>query len=429
MKKTIFLLTYAFVACLIFSFASNRENKELKYLLHGQYTGKMADASTQLNELQQAVQQSLLFKDPTAFQNSLQDIWRLSSDIRYSIADLPLDSGFTTEWMNYLGRLGNNAKMTLTSQENAANWHDNAKQVSNNLTSFSSDWQIATAHILQADNDYKHWLEEQTTGKDSSGFNKLSQSVKTYTESDFPLTASETDYEKKKELKELNDKLITKDEAIERFKVMFPELATATISVNQSKKGAPYPFYKIVFHKGERTGYADITQKGGYLLSYIVERPFDKKSKSLDQLKQSSDRRLKELGYKDVIETDARENSDVWHITYARVDEKTKAKVYADGVQVKIAKDTGEVVGLNGIEYIQKEKLKPQLMKKINWNEFFNNEAKVVNEDLAYTENKDYVERLCYELTVRMDASPVPHTYKILVDTETGEVIKNEKLS
>ncbi|MFJ8261336.1 PepSY1/2 domain-containing protein [Rummeliibacillus sp. NPDC094406] len=429
MKKTIFLLSYAIVACLIFSFASNRENKELKYLLHGQYTGKMADASAQLNELQQAVQQSLLFKDPTAFQNSLQDVWRLSSDIRYSIADLPLDRDFTTQWMNYLGRLGNNAKMTLTSQENATKWHDNAKQVSNNLTNFTSDWQIATAHILQADNNYKQWLEEQTTEKDTSGFNKLSQSVKTYTESDFPLTASESDYEKKKELKELNDKQITKDEAIARFYVMFPELENATLSVNPSKKGAPYPFYHIIFHKGERTGYADITQKGGHLLSYLVERPFDKKALPLDQLKQSADRQLKELGYKDVKETDARENSNVWHITYARIDEKTKAKVYADGVQVKIAKDTGEVVGLNGIEYIQKEKLKPQLVKKINWDEFFNKDVKVVNEDLAYSENKDYAERLCYELTVRMDTSQVPHTYKILVDTETGEVIKKEKLS
>lgn len=429
MKKTIFLLTYAFVACLIFSIASHRENNELKYLLHGEYTGKMADASTQLNELQQAVQQSLLFKDPTAFQHSLQDIWRLSSDIRYSIADLPLDREFTTQWMNYLGRLGNNAKMTMTSQESASKWHDNAKQVANNLTNFSSDWQIATAHILQADNNYKNWLEEQTTKDDTSGFKKLSQSVKTYTESDFPLTASEADYEKKRELKDLKDTPITKEGAIDRFNVMFPELKDATLSVNQSKKGAPYPFYHIVFHKGERTGYADITLKGGHLLSYIVERPFDAKALSLDQLKQSSDRRLKELGYKDVIETDARENSDVWHITYARVDEKTKAKVYADGVQVKIAKDNGEVVGLNGIEYIQKEQLKPQLMKKINWDKFFNKEAKVVNEELAYTEDKDYVERLCYELTVRMDSSPIPHTYKVLVDTETGEVIKNEKLT
>ena len=429
MKKTLFLVSYALIACLIFSVASQRENQSLKHLLRGEYTNKMVDASTQLNQLQQAVQQSLLYKDPTALNNSLQDVWRLSSDIRYSIADLPLDRDFTNEWMNYLGRLGNNAKMTMTSQENATKWHENVKQVSNNLQNFSSDWQIATSHLLKADDNYKQWLEEQTTGADTSGFKNLTNSVKNYSESDFPLTASESDYEKKKELKEINDKQITKEEAIERFNVMFPELENATISVNQSKKGSPYPFYHIVFHKGERTGYADITLKGGHLLSYLAERPFENKALSLDQIKRSADSRLKELGYKDVKETNALENSDVWHITYARIDEKTKAKVYADGVQVKIAKDTGEVVGLNGVEYIQKEVLKPQIMKKIDWNEFFNNDAKIEEEDLAYSENKNYEERLCYELTVRVDSSTVPHTYKILVDTETGEVIKNEKLS
>lgn len=429
MKKTIFLLSYAVAAFLIFSIASNRENQELKYLLQGQYTGKMADASTQLNELQQAVQQSLLFDDPTAFHDSLQNVWRLSSDIRYSIADLPLDREFTTEWMNYLGRLGNSARMTMTSQENADQWHKNVSQISNNLSNFSSDWQIATAHYLNGDTNYKHWLEEQTSNKDTSGFKNLSESVKTYTESDFPLTASEADYEKKKELKELNDKKITKDEAISRFYEMFPELENATLSVKQSRSGAPYPFYHIAFHKGERTGYADITLKGGHLLSYLIERPFEKKSLSVDKLKSKADQRLKELGYNDIAETDAIENNEVWHFTYARIDKKTKAKVYADGVQVKIAKDTGEIVGLNGIEYIQKENVKPQMMKKMNWDEFFTNKATVVNEDLAFVENKDFVERLCYELTVRADSSKVPHTYKVLVDTETGEVIKNEKLS
>lgn len=429
MKRTIFLLSYALIACLIFGVASYRENNQLKFLLQGEYTNKMADASTQLNELQQAVQQSLLFKDPVAFQNSLQDVWRLSSDIRYSIADLPLDRQFTTEWMNYLGRLGNNAKMTMTSQENAVNWHDSVRNVANNLSTFSTDWQIATAHLLQADNNYKKWLEEKTTGADTASFSKLTQSVKSYRESDFPLTASEADHEKKKGLKGIKERKISQDEVISRFYEMFPYLENATLSIKRNRKGAPYPFYHIAFHKGERTGYADITLKGGHLLSYLVERPVDNKTLPLKTLQQLVNKRLKNLGYTDLRETDARENDTVWHLTYARIDPKTNAKVYADGVQVKVAKDTGEVVGLNGVEYIQKEKLQPQIKKKINWDEFFNRDAKIVHEDLAYTENSNFVERLCYELTVRVSSSPVPHTYKILVDTETGEVIKNEKLS
>ncbi|GEL03994.1 PepSY1/2 domain-containing protein [Rummeliibacillus stabekisii] len=429
MKKTIFLLSYALIACLIFIVASNRENKELQYLLHGQYTNKMADASTQLNELQQAVQQSLMYKDTTALHQSLQDVWRLSSDIKYSIADLPLDQEFTSEWMNYLGRLGNNAKMTMTSKENADKWHANIKNVSENLTNFSNDWQVATAHVLQQDNNYKHWLEEQTADQSTGNFKNMAKSIKTYRESDFPLTASESDHEKRKNLQKLDDRKISESEAINRFKDMFPELSNATIAVKNSRKGAPYPFYHITFTKGERTGYADLTVKGGHLLSYLVERPFGQTSLPILKLKKLADQHLKELGYTDVVETDARENSEVWHLSYARVDQSTKAKIYADGVQVKIAKDTGEVVGLNGIEYIQKEKVKPQTMKKIDWNTFFNRDAEVMEEDLAYVEDKDFVERLCYEVTVRVNANKTQHTYKVLIDTETGEVIKNERLS
>ena len=57
---------------------------------------------------------------------------------------------------------------------------------------------------------------------------------------------------------------------------MFPEFKDAKIHITESSQNAPYPFYHIQFHKGIRIGYADLTKKGGHLLSYLLERPFEK---------------------------------------------------------------------------------------------------------------------------------------------------------
>ena len=49
---------------------------------------------------------------------------------------------------------------------------------------------------------------------------------------------------------------------------MFPEFKDAKIHITESSKDAPYPFYHIEFHKGIRIGYADLTKKGGHILSF-----------------------------------------------------------------------------------------------------------------------------------------------------------------
>lgn len=198
MKKLTFFLVYAVIVLSVFSYTSAKEKTNLKQLLHAQYTNQMADASSQLNELQKAVQQSLLFSDPTALNDSLQDVWRLSSDIRQTIGGIPLDREFTTQWMNYLGRLGNQAKLTMTSEESKTNWNKSVSNVASNLSSFSSEWDVATAHLLQEDKHYNKWLDQLSNMDVKNNFTNLSATVKSYAESDFPLTSSETDNQKKK---------------------------------------------------------------------------------------------------------------------------------------------------------------------------------------------------------------------------------------
>src|SRR3546814_13412084 len=52
----------------------------------------------------------LLFNHSEGSKKARENIWRLSSDIKSSVASLPLDSSVSTSWMNYLGRIGNYAK-------------------------------------------------------------------------------------------------------------------------------------------------------------------------------------------------------------------------------------------------------------------------------------------------------------------------------
>lgn len=428
MKKIIFVLVYSIAALSIFSYGKVTENKQLSYLLSGQYAKKMSEASEKLEELDTAVKKTLLFNEQEGSSKAREDIWRLSSDIKNSVGSLPLDRGFSSSWMNYLGRLGNYAKESerLNDQEG---YHQVMAKASKNLRTMADEWQVATTDLMNGDVSIESWgnqLDSIDAGHDWEG---LRDTVKQYTESDFPLTASESDSVKKKELQNLDDKKVTSEEAIERFKILFPDVSNSSVVVEPSQPGSPYPFYHIRFAEDQSIGYIDITEKGGHVLSFLAERPFGKEVQSFEFIQEKAELFLKNSGYGDTVLEEARENNTAWHLVFIRKEPEHDAKVFSDAIHIKVAKDTGGIVGLDAMEYIRKETLKPQKIVKQDWQTFFHSNVTVVKEELAYVENDRLEQRLAYYLTVKMDVDNTADTYVVVIDTETSEVIKTEKQS
>ena len=427
MKKMIFVLAYALVVVSIFAFTEAKENQKLALLLSNQYAERIADASNKLNELDSAVKQTLLFNHSEGSKKARDNIWRLSSDIKSSVASLPLDTSVSTSWMNYLGRIGNYAKEADRSIE-PEEYYQVMSNASKNLGVMQNDWRLATSGLIEGQYSMDDWMNRLNASNPDFDWSQMGASIKQYTETDFPLTASESDAMKKKELRDIDDAKVTQAEAIERFRTLFPQVSNDVIGVEKSKPGSPYPFFHIRFADGESIGYIDITEKGGHVLSYLSERPFGKKALPFDDLKGSAEEFLKAAGYKDLVYEEARENNTAWHFVFVRVEPFYEAKVFSDVIHLKLAKDTGDVIGLDASEYIRKEKLHRQSIKKLDWNEFFHKDVNVVREELAYVENERLDQRLAYYLTVTRDENGQTGTYNVIVDTENSEVIKTEKL-
>ena len=97
------LLLLSYSLCIIFLFKS--KNTRLENALAVQYSNQLTSASEKLTKLRESVDQTLLFTDKEALEQPLEDVWRISSDIRNSISALPIDHETSTIWMNYLNRI------------------------------------------------------------------------------------------------------------------------------------------------------------------------------------------------------------------------------------------------------------------------------------------------------------------------------------
>lgn len=425
MKKWIFILSYALFVLAVFAFRQSTENEAMHHVLNAQYARKMSEASQKLEELDEAVNKTLLFQESEGFTEATDDVWRLSNDIKTSVGELPIDRGFSNTWMNYLGRLGNYAKEANSSTQEQ--FVDVMQKASINLREMADDWQVATRDVVRGDLTVEGWRNQLDSIEATADWDNMRETVQQYTETDFPLTASESDALKTKELQKLTDEKITKQEALERFKTLFPDVKDTSLAVEMSAPGAPYPFYHIRFAYNHSIGYMDMTEKGGHILSFLVERSFEEEELPYEDLEKSATTFLQQAAYDDVVLEESRENDTVWHFVFVRMDPTYDAKVFSDTIHVKVAKDNGDIVGLNAMEYIQKVEVEEQPIVEQNWKTFFQPTVTVMEEEFAYVENDRFEQRLAYRLLVTQEIEDVLHTYVVIVDAETGEVLKTEQ--
>ncbi|WP_332649263.1 PepSY1/2 domain-containing protein [Lysinibacillus sp. 54212] len=425
MRNSFYLLGIIILALGLYSIYVTKENNQLERTVHAQYTNELANASEKLTALQRSLSQALIFQDERALTNELDSIWRISNEMRNSIGRLPVQQNVANDWMRYLGKIGEEAKRASVSKD-FSEWQNKMTTISSNLDALSEDWNVATSNFFEQDGNYSKWADNLALETEESPFSAVSGNLKSYNETDFPLTASESDYQKKKDLQHIVDREVTKDEALGKFEGVFPKIGNATITVTTSEDDAPYPFYHIQFARGSRLGYADITKKGGHILSFLLERPVKEANISQQEAKQRAEQFMKDAGFKDVTYKEARENHEAWHFVFTRL--YNDALVYPDSIQLKLAKDNGEVLGINAMEYVQKEQIKQQAKNPIKWDEFFHPNAVVEEERLIYTENKAYDLRLCYEVIVRLK-NDNHDTFRVVIDTENHDVLQVEALS
>lgn len=425
MRKFIWIIASVAVIFVVYHFSVQAKNTRLENALATQYSNQLTSASEKLVKLSDSIDQTLLFKDKAALDEPLEEVWRLSSDVRASISALPIDSETSSVWMNYLTRIGNGASLVKAGKVPIEEWQKNMTTARDNLRSLSDQWAFTNREDGNKDYIITSFVRNKGNKENEKNWKTLGNSVKAYTESDFPMSASETDQQKKKDLKHIEDSEVSAEEMKQKFMQLFPELKDATIHITESSENAPYPFYHIQFHKGIRIGYADFTKKGGHLLSYLLERPFEQTAINVDKMKEKAAAYMKSFDYADTEMVDFRENNIAWHLAFARKDKENNALVYADGIQLKIAKDNGELLGLNAMEYIQKEKIGQQEIVPLDYKELFSDDFAIEEERLAYVENKELQQRLAYEILTRNDSIG---TYKIYIDTENHEILHAEKL-
>lgn len=216
---------------------------------------------------------------------------------------------------------------------------------------------------------------------------------------------------------------ISEEEARRRALSFLPDGNRYSVVETAKRTGTPTTFAVRMASTGDGKKYSltvDVAQEGGYLVSFVNARKPGTPTLSLQQARDIGKAFLAQHGFPNMMPTYGEAVDGLATIQYA-VQEKG-VMIYPDQAKVRIALDTGEVLGVDARQYIMAHRDRGQLeVPAVSQAQA----AKVVNPDLKVervqlalipTEAGDN-EVLTYEFMGRLGDD----TFLVYVNAKTGE--------
>lgn len=221
---------------------------------------------------------------------------------------------------------------------------------------------------------------------------------------------------------------ISQEEARKRAVAFIPDGNGYSVVDTATRNGTPKTFAVRLAKGGtnaggNQTGYSatvDVAQEGGYIVSFVNSRPPGPASLTLQQARDIGKTFLDQHGIPNMVPTYGEAVDGLATIQYAL--RERGAMIYPDQVKVRIALDTGEVVGVDARQYIMSHRdrgpLEVPAVSQASAAKAINPDLKVGRVQLALipTEAGDQ-EVLTYEFMGQSGDD----TYLVYVNAKTGE--------
>lgn len=197
------------------------------------------------------------------------------------------------------------------------------------------------------------------------------------------------------------------------------------INVSKSGDGATVPFYTVQYEDGKNV-YMDITEKGAHPIHILVDKEINEATLSLNDGLMEAENYLQQFNYKDMTFLESKQFDSIGVYTFVHLQDDVR--IYPDLIQMKIALDDGELVGLNAREYVvnhRKRKLKQPNITVEEAREKLNTNVHIHEEHIALIKNDLGEDVIVYEFLGELQ----DETYKIFVNAMNGKEEKIEKLT
>ncbi|NIK12320.1 germination protein YpeB [Alkalibacillus almallahensis] len=426
------VLLIGLVGAIIWGYQEQQEKNAILIKAENNYQRAFHDLTYRMDELDEKISTVLAMNAPSNISPQMANIWKITSEAKADVSQLPLSLlpfNQTKQLLNQIGDFAYDVSIRdlndqpLNDQELQAlrelkdqsnQMKSDLRQVQNQVLTDGVRWmdiEVSVATNDQRDDEVLKGL--QVVEEDAGQFDGLSQ-----------LNDSEND---KKQV-ELDGETYNQDD-IEQVVTDYFELNEQTeLTVTETGKGSEVPIYNVSFDTDSFHGYAEVTEQGGNVLSYLLNRDIGESTKSLHDGRLVAETLLKDLDYEQVEMVESKQYEKVGVYKFVHVHDDIY--YYPDEIQVKVALDDGQVTGVTARDFIlnenkrEKREFEPTLTEE-EAIDYIHDQIDVQTTRLAVIETEESGEVLAYEVLGTIDGT----TYRVYINANDGFEERVERLT
>lgn len=367
-KRWIALLGIALLAVLGLGIWGNQQNTSKKLLqtaLGNNYLRAFYSASYHVQNTEVLLGKSLVASGPDQYGQLFQEIRVQSNQALDNLSQLPVDDAILGRTVKFMSQLGDYAQ-TLTDQVNRGKTVNQDQWTTlNRLYNQSSDLNAELGQIHADIIDGKlNFYELATAGSSRLGregkklagasFQKIDQEMHGYPTLIYDGPFS--DHMEQGQARGITGVMINKEKARSTALKFYDNITGGNVlaRVTGAVEGN-IPAYRVELSlaggaKAKEPTVADVSQKGGHLIWFLLPRAVTSADYGLDKATARAGAYLKEHGYQDMQLNYYQRNQNT--VTFNYVFTQQGVKIYPDLVKVTVALDNGQVVGLDARSYL-----------------------------------------------------------------------------
>lgn len=417
-------------------YQEHQEKNAILLNAENNYQNAFHDLSFQMDVLHDKIGTTLAMNTKNSLSPALADVWRITSEARSRVGQLPLTLLPFNKTEEFLANIGNFSyrtavrdldKSPLTEEEYAT-----LKKLYNQSDDIRSELR-QVQHLVLKNN--LRWMDVElalASGKEAAdntiidGFKTVEKQAKGFGEEHLQDSTMVTFQKKDENFAHLKGKSISKEEAVDLAKKYSDIKNVKEVKVVDNGKGAAFDFFSVNLDNGNGDGASiDITKKGGYPVWLMNHRDIGEQKVSLNEAATKANDYLQKHGYKDLELAESVQYDTQGLFTFTTV--QNDVRIYPESIKVKVALDNGQIIGFAATDYLKGHRDRHIQNPKITEKEaqqHINKNVKLMEHNLAVIVNELEQEVLCYEFLGTLDQD----TYRIYINAENGMEEKVEKL-
>lgn len=429
------ILSLGVIGTTYWGYQEHQEKNAILIQAENTYQRAFHELTYHIDLLHDKIGSSLAMNSNDSLSPQLVEIWRITADAHANVGQLPLSLLPFNKTEEFLANIGNftyrvavrdletdplNEDELATLEglyEQSGEIKDELRQVQHTALSNNLRWMDVQLALATED--------EQMDNTIVDGFQTVEKKVEGYSEAaNFDTLIGDHTSEVHDYLF-VNEEPLTEEEIIERSKEIFDVKSDENLSITKSGDGADISVYSVSYQNEQKYGYMDITEQGGHPITLLINRPINEKNLSLYDGLQEATNYLEEYGFDNMVvfQSTQYDNIGVYSFLYAEDD----VRIHSDSVEIKIALDDGDILGLSAKNYLmnhrQREIPQPALSPE-EAKEQVNSQVEIQEEFLAIIDNEFGKEVLVYEFLGILNDD----TFRIFINAMDGREEKVEKL-